>query len=297
VRSKVCGAVVETFYKGLNKIREFIEDIINGIRCGYPICCVLEYSIDRLRGIEEQAYRKGFIIKDGKIQDFVPCFIHRRLYKRISYEDALRVLNPGYHVKVRFKSGGVPEITYMPMVTCWKCGSAYFVEHYTKEAIVACRNCGAKTRVENVGGFYNWKFEPVGAFVDSELVYELLKEIKPILSEMTEVEQIRLIEAAKCLLIGAYTACESMCYDALVSVLRRVYGGQKELGYYVQKMENDPDLKNVRGAIAYFALKRHEVDHPERISDELEAKNALDMTKQLIREILTKKTRAKDCAF
>ena len=290
MRSKVCGAVVETFYKGLNKIREFIEDIINGIRCGYPICCVLEYSIDRLRGIEEQAYRKGFIIKDGKIQDFVPCFIHRRLYKRISYEDALRVLNPEWHVEIRFKGGEIPEITYMPLAKCWKCGRVYYVDYATKEAIVACENCKAKTRVEKEGD--NWKFEPVGAFVDSEFVYELLKEIKPIFSEMTEVEQIRLIEAAKCLLIGAYTACESMCYDALVSVLRRVYGGQKELGYYVQKMENDPDLKNVRGAIAYFASKRHEVDHPERISDKLEAENALDMTKQLIREILAKKVRA-----
>jgi len=217
------------------------------------------------------------------------------LYKRISYEDALRLRNPGYHVEVRFKSGEVPEITYMPIVTCWKCGSTYFVEQYTKKAVVACNVCGAKTRVENVGG--SWEFKPVGAFVDSELVSELLKEMRPILSEMTKVERIRLIEAAKCFLIGAYTACESMCYDALVSVLRRIYGGQKELGYYVQKMGNDPDLKNVRGAIAYFAPKRHEVDHPERISDELEAKNALDMTKQLIREILTKKARVKDCAF
>jgi len=282
-------------HKGLNKIREFIKDIINGIRCGYPICCVLEYSIDRLRGIEEQAYRKDLIIKDGKIRDFIPCFIHRRLYKRMSYEDALRLRNPEYYVEVRFKSEEVPEIIYMPIVTCWKCGNVYGVDECAKKAIVSCWKCGAKTRVENVGG--KWELKPVGAFVDSVFVRELLKEIEPISSKMTEVERIRLIEAAKCLLIGAYTACESMCYDALVSVLRRIYGGQKELGSYVQKMENDPDLKNVRGAIAYFAFKRHEVDHPERISDELEAKNALDMTKQLIREILTKKARAKDCAF
>ena len=69
----MCGTVVKILYKGLNKIREFIKDIINGNRCRYPICCVLEYSIDRLRGIEEQAYRK--------IQDFVPCFIHRIIQK------------------------------------------------------------------------------------------------------------------------------------------------------------------------------------------------------------------------
>ncbi len=183
----------------------------------------------------------------------------------------------------------------MPIVTCWKCGNVYAADEYTKKAIVACWKCGAKTRVENVGG--GWELKPVGAFVDSESVHELLKEIEPISSKMTEVERIRLIEAAKCLLIGAYTACESMCYDALVSVLRRVYGGQKELGYYVQKMENDPDLKNVGRAIAYFASKRHEVDHPERVSNKLEAKNALNMTKQLIKEILTKKARAKGCVF
>ena len=107
--------------------------------------------------------------------------------------------------------------------------------------------------------------------------------------KLTPIEQSRLIEAAKCYAVEAYTACESMCYDALVSVLRRIYGGRRELGYYVSLMEQDPDLRDVRGAIAYFATKRHEVDHPDRISNELEAKNALNMTKQLIKEILSKK--------
>ena len=54
-------------------------------------------------------------------------------------------------------------------------------------------------------------------------------------------------------------------------------------------MENDSDLRNVRGAIAYFATKRHEVDHPERIADKTEAESTLTMPKRLIREIATKK--------
>jgi len=37
----VCGTVVEALYKGLNKIREFIEDIINGISVVIrPVVCL-----------------------------------------------------------------------------------------------------------------------------------------------------------------------------------------------------------------------------------------------------------------
>jgi len=270
------------------RLRVFIHDIREGIKSKYPLCCVLEYAIDHgLRKKKGLALEKGAIIINGKVSNFVPCFIHRRLYKRISYKEALELLNSEYHVEVRYKNE-LPEIIFMPKITCWNCGHDYWVDAYIKEAIVACPNCKARTKVKDEG-VNMWKFEPVGAFVSKDLAFELLEEIEDIWEKLTDVEQERLIEAVKCYTVEAYTACESMCYDALVSVLRRIYGGQKELGYYVSLMEKDPDLKNVKGAIAYLASKRNEVDHPERISNRLEATNALNMTKQLIREILTKK--------
>lgn len=270
------------------RLRVFIHDIREGIKSKYPLCCVLEYAIDHgLRKKEALALEKGAIIINGKVSNFVPCFIHRRLYKRISYKEALELLNPEYHVEIIYKNGK-PKIKLMPKINCWKCGSEYWIEPTIRKAIVACPNCKARTKVKNEG-LRGWELEPVGAFVDPDLAFELLEEIEDIWKKLTDVEQRRLIEAAKCYAVEAYTACESMCYDALVSVLRRIYGGQKELGYYVSLMEKDPDLKNVKGAIAYLASKRNEVDHPERISNRLEATNALNMTKQLIREILTKK--------
>ena len=203
---------------------------------------------------------------------------------------------PGYDVDVKVKNG-IVRIKLMPKITCWRCGNEYWVDPYIKEAVVACNKCGAKSRIEDLG-LSNYKITPIGAFVSEDLIENLLKPLFEdevtkirVWKKLTELEKRRLIEAAKCYAVGAYTACESMSYDALVSVLRRVYGEKRELGYYVEKMERDPDLKDVKGAIAYFAAKRHEVDHPERISNELDAKNALNMTIQLIKEILKRKVR------
>jgi len=178
----------------------------------------------------------------------------------------------------------------MPDIRCWKCGKEYRVDVCFGGGIVACPHCNVKTRVTKTGVLYYT--EPVGVFVSDVTIMELLEPIitdPDVWNKLNDIEQERLTEAAKCYAVGAYTACESMCYDALVSLLRRIYGERRELGYYVQQMENDPDLREVRGAIAYFASKRHEVDHPDRIADKIEAESTLTMTKRLIREIIMKK--------
>lgn len=73
-----------------------------------------------------------------------------------------------------------------------------------------------------------------------------------------------------------------MCFDALCSVLRRIYGGKEELRHYVNKTEQDPELRDLAGAISYFRERRIRVDHPVTVSTELEAESTFSTTKRLI---------------
>ncbi len=136
---------------------------------------------------------------------------------------------------------------------------------------------------------HNFEVRPVRSFVCGVEIDKEKENWGNLWEHLNDIERDRILEAIKCMLVGAYTACESMCYDALVSLLRRIYGERRELGYYVRKMEEDPDLKDVKGAISYFAARRHEVDHPERVSTQDEAESTYMMTRRLIKEIIKKK--------
>jgi hypothetical protein len=59
------------------RIKKAIKDIINGIKEGYPICCVINFSIDTLRNLPIQG-----IIRYTNVTNFqyVPCKIHYRKY-------------------------------------------------------------------------------------------------------------------------------------------------------------------------------------------------------------------------
>lgn len=62
-----------------NRVQQAIRDIFNGIRSGYPICCVVNFSIDALLA------RPSAQLRWNDITDYVPCVLHARAYgkKRI----------------------------------------------------------------------------------------------------------------------------------------------------------------------------------------------------------------------
>jgi ribosomal protein L37E len=177
----------------------------------------------------------------------------------------------------------VEEAENMVDIKCQKCGHLWYHDFSIASSIEACPMCGTPHRITrsiDQALIYAWKVEPV---------YPSLDELSPVWDSLTPIEKNRLREAALCFGVEAYTMCESACFDALTSLLRRVYGGRGELGFYVDKMESDPDLKDEAGFIASFRFIRNRVDHPDRISTRLEAESTFSTTKRLVLTIVKKK--------
>jgi hypothetical protein len=167
----------------------------------------------------------------------------------------------------------------MPTIKCWKCGGEWIHDAFVTSSIEACPNCGTPHKITEITPM-NWRVEPA---------FPSLDELLPVWKHLTDLEKSRLIEASRCFGVEAYTMCESACFDALVSILRRIYGGREELGHYVKKMEQDPDLKEEAGFISSFKVIRDKVDHPVRISSRVDAESTFSTTKRLILIIAKKK--------
>ncbi len=168
----------------------------------------------------------------------------------------------------------------MPTIICPDCGKTTYLDpeilHYDWE--IACKYCFTKMKV---------KGSTSKGIIVTRMRFSL-RGLEQYWDYLSKIEQERLEEAVYCSKF-APTACESMCFDALCSLLRRLYGEKKELGYYTKKMEKDPNLSDLSGAISYFYHKRNQVDHPERTSNPLEAESTFSMTKRLILGIFKNK--------
>jgi hypothetical protein len=167
----------------------------------------------------------------------------------------------------------------MPTIKCWKCGGEWIHDAFVTSSIEACPNCRTPHKITEIT-LGNWRVEPA---------FPSLDELLPVWELLTNLEKSRLIEASRRFGVEAYTMCESACFDALVSILRRIYGGREELGHYMKKMEQDPDLKEEAGFISSFKAIRNKVDHPVQVSSKVDAESTFSTTKRLILIIAKKK--------
>ena len=176
------------------------------------------------------------------------------------------------------KNGEVVAI--VPNVRCVECGSEVYIDSFATpyRGELACENCKTKMWVEG----------DMHAGFNVTSLYASLKELEQIWFLLEPIEQSRMTEASRCYVM-APSMCESACFDALVHILRRVYGGKHELGTYVEKLKKDPELADLHGAISYFGSIRNKVDHPVTISKPLDAESTFAMTKRLILGIARKK--------
>lgn len=167
----------------------------------------------------------------------------------------------------------------MPYFNCPECGNDIIINQSRYNGEVACKNCATHVFIQ---------CDSTKGFKITRMRFSLT-ELEPYWSHLDQIEQSRLNEAVFCSLY-APSACESMCFDALCSLLRRIYGEKKELGYYTRLMTQDPSLRRLSTAISYFYDRRNEIDHPERIANSLEAESTFLMTKRLIIGIINNKS-------
>jgi hypothetical protein len=60
------------------RLLTLVNDFVSGIRCKYPVCCVLNFCIDSLLGRPSAQLRWS----DGT--DYVECFLHARRHGKKS---------------------------------------------------------------------------------------------------------------------------------------------------------------------------------------------------------------------
>ena len=93
-RTTVAG---EPLLRVLDKLSKSKRDLMLGLRYGYPLCCVLNFTLDSLRGIPSGLSRGESY--NEKLGSYVPCEFHKRVKHALTSSESLRLLNSGYSVE------------------------------------------------------------------------------------------------------------------------------------------------------------------------------------------------------
>lgn len=104
----------------LGHLSRAIGSIVLGLKMGYPVCCVLNYSLDTLLGIPSGLSRGE--IQSPALGAYAPCHFHRRVERPLSRSECLNLVRTGSaveHVASRSKiqtvvNGKTIFSTYVP---------------------------------------------------------------------------------------------------------------------------------------------------------------------------------------
>ena len=77
----------------LGNVARAIIDIVRGLRLGYPVCCVFNYSLDSLLGIPSGLSR-GEVVRPTT-GAYVPCHFHKSVKESLSRPECLQLLHSG----------------------------------------------------------------------------------------------------------------------------------------------------------------------------------------------------------
>ena len=77
----------------LGNVARALVDIVRGLRFGYPVCCVFNYSLDSLLGIPSGLSR-GEVVRPTT-GAYVPCHFHKSVKKSLSRAECLQLLSTG----------------------------------------------------------------------------------------------------------------------------------------------------------------------------------------------------------
>lgn len=80
----------------MQKIKQFLCDLKEGIQSGFPLCCVFAFCTDQLLGrFESMQHRHIYSL------GFVPCFLHMKAYKQTKQQAILELF---------VESGFLPDV-------------------------------------------------------------------------------------------------------------------------------------------------------------------------------------------
>lgn len=77
----------------LGRLSRAIGSIVLGLKIGYPVCCVLNYSLDELLGIPSGLSRGE--LRTSELGAYAPCHFHRRVQRPLSRFECLNIVRTG----------------------------------------------------------------------------------------------------------------------------------------------------------------------------------------------------------
>jgi len=68
-----------------------------GLSYGYPLCCILNFTIDSLLGVPSGLSRGESY--SGKFGSYIPCEFHKKVKRALTPSESLHLLSSGYSVE------------------------------------------------------------------------------------------------------------------------------------------------------------------------------------------------------
>ncbi len=81
----------------LDRLIKSKRDVKLGLDYGYPLCCVLNFTIDSLLGVPSGLSRGEAY--DEKLGSYVPCEFHKRVKHSLTPKESLRLFDSGFRVE------------------------------------------------------------------------------------------------------------------------------------------------------------------------------------------------------
>jgi hypothetical protein len=81
----------------LQRLSKARRDFVVGVRYGYPLCCVLNYTLDSVLGTPA-ALRRGETL-NPRTGTYVPCHFHKRVQRALSPTESMQLLKSGFSVE------------------------------------------------------------------------------------------------------------------------------------------------------------------------------------------------------
>lgn len=76
----------------MKKFRWIIKDLKLGLKSGFPLCCIISYTIKNFLGVPQADRLK--LINDNPLNPYKSCFLHKR--GNINLEGHEYLLNKGW---------------------------------------------------------------------------------------------------------------------------------------------------------------------------------------------------------
>jgi hypothetical protein len=77
------------------RMKFFLRHFINGVKYGYPLCCIINFCIDSIVGLPSGISRGV----RHRLGGYVPCRLHTRILRPLGKAECMRLMESGFGIE------------------------------------------------------------------------------------------------------------------------------------------------------------------------------------------------------